>query len=152
MSKKLPTVWPLTPHTEAKHQLLKHYLGGWFPILSTWNSRIVFFDGFAGPGVYTKGQPGSPLVALDTLMQHNSWPQMQQKEFVFLFNEGDAARFAVLEQTVEDYKLAHAPWPENVKVSLVNDHFEDTVQELLDTLAAQRARLAPTFAFVDPSV
>jgi len=28
------------------------YLGAWFPIMSKWNSRLIFFDGFAGPGIY----------------------------------------------------------------------------------------------------
>jgi len=28
-------IWPLEPHTKAKHELLRHYLGAWFPILSS---------------------------------------------------------------------------------------------------------------------
>jgi three-Cys-motif partner protein len=70
------TVWELRPHTEAKHQLLTGYLKAWFPILSRWNDRIMFLDGFAGPGIY-KGdtpdalpKPGSPIKALDVLLEH----------------------------------------------------------------------------------
>jgi three-Cys-motif partner protein len=45
-------VWPLDPHTHAKHVILRSYLGAWFPILNKYNGRIVYIDGFAGPGEY----------------------------------------------------------------------------------------------------
>ena len=64
------TLWPLEPHTEAKHRLLQRYLGAWFPILSRSSGRIVFFDGFAGPGEFEGGEPGSPILALQTLLDH----------------------------------------------------------------------------------
>jgi hypothetical protein len=47
------TIWPIEPHTAAKHQILRKYLDAWFPILATYNKRIVYVDGFAGPGRYT---------------------------------------------------------------------------------------------------
>ena len=39
------TVWSIEPHTAAKHELLKHYLGAWFPILASGERRIIFLDG-----------------------------------------------------------------------------------------------------------
>lgn len=146
----LGTVWPLAPHTRAKHDLLSRYLGGWFPILSRYNGRIVFLDGFAGPGVYSSGEPGSPVVALETLLTHSYWPNMRHQEFVFLFNESDRARFARLQQVVSNLQAKYQPWPSNVKLRLGNSTFEDTANELLAYVAQQRAQLAPTFAFVDP--
>jgi three-Cys-motif partner protein len=62
--------WPLDPHTLAKHDLIRRYLGGWFPILAKYNGRVVFLDGFAGPGVLDDGNPGSPIIAMETLLQH----------------------------------------------------------------------------------
>jgi hypothetical protein len=44
--------WPLDPHTLAKHEILRRYLYAWFPIMSCYNGRLVFLDGFAGPGAY----------------------------------------------------------------------------------------------------
>lgn len=64
-----PTQWPLDPHTAAKHEILRRYLNAWFPILGTYNGRVVFLDGFAGPGIYSQGEPGSPIVALRTLLE-----------------------------------------------------------------------------------
>ena len=54
------TLWPLDEQTMGKHLVLRHYLNGWFPILSRWNGRLLFIDGFAGPGEYENGQEGSP--------------------------------------------------------------------------------------------
>lgn len=148
--RKPDTVWTLAPHTRAKHDLLSRYLGGWFPILSRYNDRVVFLDGFAGPGVYSGGEPGSPALALETLLNHSYWPNMRHREFVFLFNEADRDRFARLQQVVSDLQTKHEPWPSNVKLQLGNSTFEDTANEMLAYLDQQRARLAPTFAFVDP--
>ena len=65
-------VWPMEQHTRAKHEILRRYLGAWFPILAGggFNPRLVFLDGFAGPGVYSSGEPGSPLIAIETLVDH----------------------------------------------------------------------------------
>jgi len=46
------TLWELDPHTKAKHEILGRYLAAWFPILGTYHSRIVYVDGFSGPGRY----------------------------------------------------------------------------------------------------
>ena len=59
------TIWPIEPHTCAKHQILRKYLDAWLPILGTYNKRIVYIDGFAGPGEYKGGEPGSPIIALE---------------------------------------------------------------------------------------
>lgn len=60
------TVWKVPPHTLAKHEILRKYLQRWMPIISSsrFFSGMVYIDGFSGPGVYMKGEPGSPLVAL----------------------------------------------------------------------------------------
>ena len=150
MKGKKPIIWKQEPHTAAKHQLLKSYLGGWFPILGRWSGRIVFLDGFAGPGIYDSGEPGSPVIALKTLLEHSHFDRLKHREFIFLFNEKDTERFEMLTRVVRELKEDHDPWPPNVKVQLINDAFHETVEDLLGTLAAQKANLAPTFAFVDP--
>ena len=78
-------IWPLEPHTKAKHELLRHYLGACYPILSSsGRGRLVFLDGFAGPGIYKGGEPGSPISALDVLLGHSAFARLGS-EFVFLF-------------------------------------------------------------------
>ena len=38
--------WSLPPHTEAKHKILRYYLGAWFAIMAEGGleSRFVFLD------------------------------------------------------------------------------------------------------------
>ncbi|MFJ7229713.1 three-Cys-motif partner protein TcmP [Streptomyces tendae] len=142
-------MWKLDPHTKAKHDILRHYLNGWFPVLSTWNGRIVFLDGFAGPGRYESGEPGSPLIALETLLGHSYFSRMRC-EFLFFFCEADKARVASLEQQIAGFKETHQPWPQNVKIQLIHSEFSETATSLVDYLRSQKRKLAPTFAFVDP--
>lgn len=56
-------VWPRDPHTAAKHDLLKRYLAAWAPILLSRHDVITYAEGFSGPGIYTHGEPGSPVIA-----------------------------------------------------------------------------------------
>jgi three-Cys-motif partner protein len=89
-------MWEYPEHTQAKHDILGHYLDAWFPILSSTPGRILVLDGFAGRGVYNDGSPGSPIIALDRLLKHSHWPQMSHREFVFLFIEHDSDNVASL--------------------------------------------------------
>ena len=145
-----PSKWDCPPHTKAKHDMLGTYLDGWFPILATWNGRVLFFDGFAGRGRYNDGSEGSPLVALRHLLDHRSFPQMRHREFVFLFVEANSDNAASLQAEIDAFRAARAPWPDNVKIEVVNDKFDATANAIIDQLREQKSRLAPTFAFIDP--
>jgi three-Cys-motif partner protein len=75
---KLPTVWDAEPHTLVKHAILRRYLQAWLAILTQQASalpkagrEILFVDGFAGPGEYQGGEPGSPVIALKTAIEHS---------------------------------------------------------------------------------
>lgn len=71
MTTRPPQVpWPREPHTAAKHEIYRLYLERWFPILIKgrgWDGDVTYAEGFAGPGIYTKGEAGSPVIALRTL-------------------------------------------------------------------------------------
>jgi three-Cys-motif partner protein len=139
------TLWKREPHTAAKHEILKGYLDAWYPILGSSRGRVVFLDGFAGPGVYSEGEPGSPIVALASLIEHNHLPRLKNCEFVFVFNEMDPERCTSLNESVATFQASHA-LPENVKIQVSNQEFSEVAREL----AAYGRRLAPTFAFIDP--
>jgi three-Cys-motif partner protein len=66
------TLWPIEPHTAAKHQILRKYLDAWLPILGAYNKRVVYVDGFSGPGRYTGGEPGSPIIAIEAALAHQA--------------------------------------------------------------------------------
>lgn len=138
------------PHTGAKHDLLRTYLGAWFPIMAKYNRRVIYYDAFAGPGRYKDGEPGSPIIVLQTLVEHNAFSSMATTEFVFLFNEHDPGCAENLGTLVEQFKAAHQPWPTNVVIEISNATFIDLTASVLDDLDARELTLAPTFAFVDP--
>lgn len=146
-------IWTIDQHTKAKHELLRRYLGAWFPILASsgWHRRVLFLDGFAGPGVYADGEPGSPLIALATLVDHPHFERLSSTEFVFIFVEADAQRYASLEETIAGFWSARqGGQPQNVRVELYNDEFADVAHQLVTLMREQKKQLAPTLAFIDP--
>jgi three-Cys-motif partner protein len=63
-------VWRRSEHTAAKHDLLRRYFLAWLPILFKTHGRCVYAEGFAGPGVYDRGEAGSPVIALEVVAAH----------------------------------------------------------------------------------
>lgn len=142
------TIWPIDNHTRAKHEILRRYLQAWLPIMTSRNEHVLIIDGFAGPGEYVGGEPGSPLIAIDTFLHHAS-AQIREKKVTFLFIEEDARRCEYLEQLLETRKQAHQ-FPQQATYQVVQGTFDETMTELLTSLEEQWLRIAPTFAFIDP--
>ena len=143
--KKLPTIWPIKPHTTAKHHILEGYLKAWFPIVGRRAGRLVYLDGFAGPGRYEGGEDGSPVIAMRVAVDH---PMIRNTtEITFGFIENDKARSSVLKQTLQE-KFKEPP--QNIRYRVIDSDFENTVKDMLDSLEEQDQKLAPTFAFIDP--
>lgn len=142
------TIWKLEPHTQAKHEILRGYLGAWFPIMSSWQGRVVYLDGFAGPGIYEDGEPGSPIIALETLLNHDGVDLQKGTEFVFVFMEEDEERCTRLAEQVGVLFDRFGGKPPKVVVEIENTRFEEGVKEILEQLDGKE--IAPTFAFIDP--
>lgn len=136
------TIWQIEPHTKAKHQILLKCWQAWLPIMSSWNGRVLYIDGFAGPGLYLDGEPGSPIIALDAALNHSA---DIKTDIVFLFIEADELRAQHLEGLLEEKSL-----PANFRYHVYNSKFDDVITEVLDYLVDQEKRLAPAFVFVDP--
>ena len=77
--------WNRPAHTGAKHDIYRRYLLRWFPILLAGANAYpsaTYAEGFAGPGVYAGGEPGSPIIAMQTLIEKvNEKPTVR---FVFV--------------------------------------------------------------------
>lgn len=147
----LPTVWSRPPHTRAKHDILTRYLGAWFGIFgrSRYHQKVNILDGFAGPGRYDDDEHGSPVLTLNTLLEHRSFADFGDTTFNFIFNEWDEDRFASLKGVLADVKANRASWPTTVQVVERNQNFQTLARELLDSIPTGK-QLAPTFAFIDP--
>src|SRR5574340_162265 len=95
------TLWQLEPHTLGKHLVLRKYLNAWLPIMGTWSGRILFIDGFAGPGRYIGGEDGSPMIALKSFVGHRFKGKISA-EIAFMFIEKEKARADYLQGLIDD--------------------------------------------------
>ena len=150
-----PVLWPLDDHTRAKHRVLRAYLDAWIPVMAQQalkvrammlkKPRLLLVDGFAGPGRYATGEPGSPLIMLEALLEHSAFPRFGDITFLYLFIEHDARRVAHLQGEIDKLTL-----PANVVVGIEHGEFEDTFGTLVEGIHKSGHRLVPTFAFIDP--
>jgi three-Cys-motif partner protein len=151
MSKPIDTLWGMEPHTRSKHVVLRSYLDAWLPIMShsarlrgAGNGRLVLVDGFAGPGRYSSGEDGSPLVMLKAYLDH-SQRQLITSDLIYLFIEERHDRVTRLREEVAALEL-----PPQVHTIIEQGRFEDVFTGLIDGIESRGVRLAPTFAFIDP--
>jgi three-Cys-motif partner protein len=126
-----------------KHGILKRY-----PIVfatktgfTSKNGRVVYLDGYAGPGRYAPddgnpdGVEGSPLLAMQTAARVEQW----RRHLHCIFVERDPGYAANLRETMAAEATA----------SVVYEVHEGDVSEHLDA-ALRTAADSPLFAFLDP--
>ena len=95
MSAPMETIWKIEEHTKAKHRILRECWNGWLPILAQTHPVVTYFEGFAGPGVYVGGEPGSPIVALEAAINHQLRANFRQVIFYLVEQRRDrVARLA----------------------------------------------------------
>jgi three-Cys-motif partner protein len=136
--------WPLEDHTRAKHEILRRYLRAWFPILALGGfPRMVFIDGFAGPGIYDDGSDGSPLIALKAFLDQSA-PILAECHFHFI--EKEEARADRLRECMASL-FAARPRPHNLHVRV---HSGEGFEQVYATALRDHPRNAPVFALVDP--
>jgi three-Cys-motif partner protein len=138
------TIWTRDAHTGVKHQILRRYLDAWFPILLNVFPSVTVFEGYAGPGVYEGGQPGSPVVAIDALMARADRLVDRRKPVRFVFVEERADRVERLRSEVDRRWPSLPLW---VTVDVVHGPCEAVG---MDALNRAKAWGAPIFANLDP--
>ena len=135
------------PFQHVKHELIRCYLNGWYPKLGTWARRVLYVDTHAGRGRYESGDPGSPVLALQTLLRHSYREKLlNASEFNFLFIERDPANLAALEAELSQLK----PFPARINVETSEGDAFERLSVILNELRRDRAQMAPAFLFVDP--
>ena len=107
--------WDPSPHTLIKHKLYRRYLQAWLPILVQGGyGRLDVVDGFAGPGRYLGGEPGSPLVAVKAILDHS--------RLEFLYKGSPLVSFLFIEERSDRYHeltKVLAPYAPNPEIELV---------------------------------
>ena len=145
MAQPKSTIWELDPHTSAKHEILRRYLQAWAPILSQGRfPHLVVVDGFAGPGRYSKGEEGSPIIAIKAVIEQ---PRPIAAKVDYHFIELDTRRAQHLETEIAALKV-----PLNVTTSVhAGRSFQDAFPEVWRQYEPMPGRSRPpTFVFVDP--
>ncbi|MBI4655597.1 MAG: three-Cys-motif partner protein TcmP [Elusimicrobia bacterium] len=142
MAKITSTIWSIDPHTEAKHGILRKYLDAWLPIMARWNGRILYIDGFAGPGEYMGGKDGSPSIAIKAVLEHKA---NLKSEIIMIFIEANKERYEYLKQKINLFKI-----PRNIQIEYICAKFADTLTGIFKYLDEQRKGLSPAFVFIDP--
>lgn len=153
MSDNLPPIWEAKSHTLAKHQILKAYLNAWMPIMSRQsqrlgisNTRLLFVDGFAGPGSYTGGQDGSPILALKLVLSHSYQSNIPVR---FLFVEENKMRYDLLCKEIEKYQSQLANSPRIESHLEIRGDCEGVLNSYLDNLVQSGEKLGPALFFLD---
>jgi len=131
--------------TRVKHEILAAYLPAYYHILKGRNKNLVFIDGFAGRGTYTKAGTGehfdgSPLLALKLIAAKKDFSEQVSTVFI----ESDEELFKVLRENVETF---YAENREIREPECLLGTFSDRVNEIMKQV---EGKLAPTFLFVDP--
>ncbi|MBI4245510.1 MAG: three-Cys-motif partner protein TcmP [Planctomycetes bacterium] len=128
--------------SKVKHAVLQKYLPAWEQILSSWHNRLVYIDCYAGAGVYRRGEPGSPIIALRTAKSFLQIEKNKNKEVVLFFIDKDKKTIDSLEQSIKK----EGQLPTNLKCQCIQETAGNFVEELLK----QVPKLAPAFFFIDP--
>jgi len=148
-----PITWEREDHTKAKHDLLLAFFNKWVSIHSASFAKrggglVRIYDGFAGPGVYSGGESGSPLILIRALCTnanlHERW-RMVRYELHFV--EKHPGRAALLRTKLSEFESAmreRGPgWTNRVKWSVTCGRYEDHVPEAV-------AEPSALFLFLDP--
>lgn len=134
--------------TKMKHEILEHYLDPWLTKISYAGSRVVYVDGFAGPGIYPDGWKGSPLRAMkkaDDVLTESDSVKDRLDEFHCVFIENDRARYQDLEKHVNDLD---EQVDDLITTNCVKAEFEDWARNYI--AQQEGAYPDPSLFFIDP--
>jgi len=108
--------------------------------------EILFVDGFAGPGEYNRGEPGSPLIALNAALNHTvSFPNPIR----MLFIERREDRYEHLKQMLAPFKGQIATSKNVRAVEPKCGDCDAILNTLLSDCEAKHIKFGPALAFLD---
>lgn len=108
---------------------------------------MLYFDTHAGRGRHRSGEPGSPLVALRTLLDHNYRDELlRRSEVRFFFIEQESANLDGLNAELE--KMGRLP--DRVHVTTSAGDAYAVLSNIVQGFESSGQMIAPAFIFVDP--
>jgi three-Cys-motif partner protein len=132
----------LQPQSATKHDILAKYISAWGQILSKqdWCEDAWVVDGFAGPGRYGDGSPGSPLLLADAILRWQQARSVDRPRFRFHLRLVERDHRAELERAISSVS-------DDLDIQICA---ESTFREALPRLVEQIGN-DPAFYFIDPA-
>lgn len=141
--------WKRPELTTIKHCILRGYLEQWLPEVLQRCQSAYIVDGFCGPGNYTGGEPGSPLIAIDVLHRCISAdPELLHKAKLVFIDEDDR-RCNYLYDLIER-KKRYQPALANLIPRIECGPCVRKLDRCLTRLEKWYALLPPMFVLLDP--
>ncbi|MGO9547280.1 MAG: three-Cys-motif partner protein TcmP [Rhodomicrobium sp.] len=129
--------------SEVKARIISKYFFAWanviMPTVTKYNGgKIAYIDLYAGPGRYKDGSASTPLLVLQTAIEHSKMSQM----LVSYFNDAQSANTATLQSEINKLSaIANLKYKPVITCGEVDEEAAKYFNE---------ARLVPSFSFVDP--
>jgi three-Cys-motif partner protein len=136
------TVWASDPHTQVKHLVYRHYLECWMAKILQIFPEATIVDAFAGPGVYTDGAPGSPVVTARTFLEHSAYRRFNRLHLICLEERPDRA--ARLRR-----EITSLPTSPQLRITVIEGVFAEQ-QASLSAMAHAGQRDRPVLWLLDP--
>lgn len=143
----------LDAHSSRKHKILREYLRDYLRVRCVMpqqsHFRLALVDGFAGAGRYEGGEPSSPLIMLETLLDtvreinlRRAGDGMQRIEVdcLFIVNDFDRTAIHLLRENMAPLLAAihDASCGLMVRPVIFNDRFETIYPDIKARLSAER--------------
>ncbi|WP_180326752.1 three-Cys-motif partner protein TcmP [Raoultibacter phocaeensis] len=128
--------------SKTKDDLLSAYLVPYFAKISMRAEKLIYFDGFSGPGLFHDGSSGSPLIALGIYDKHVKEHNPRYNDAAFFFSEKKADYRASLEEAIGT--RMHAASETAVFAS-----YEENLAAVVDAARTTSKHLS-AFFYIDP--
>lgn len=142
----------LLDHSKAKHRVLRRYLSQYLSIRCSvpqqTRFRLAIIDGFSGGGAYMGGEPGSPIIFLETLRDQSREINVRravdgmaqiQFECFLIFNDLDPVAIELLKSNLAPLvDECSAERNLSIKILFLNQEFKVAYLEVKKQLAAER--------------
>lgn len=141
--------WVIQEQTQLKLDILKKYIAPWATILFkqakkiNCTQKLLYIDGFSGPGVYYKDKSlsetvdGSPIVV--ARIANNLINEDRERKFNIICIDKDTRCLELLEPKLNSINMYNQFW--DIRKNL----FENEIYKILN-----EEKLPPTFCFIDP--
>lgn len=137
---------PFDDGTKIKLEIFRKYLETWLPTFTKDKNRswknIFIFDLFAGVGMDSEGNNGSPLIIVEELRRHYREIQEKALNIHIIFNDSEKDNIDQLESRINNQSDKRA-----YKISYFNKDFNELFNELYPYML--RNRNCPMLLFID---